>query len=243
MGRSNLAPHDAASLLTSLERYAPLHADTRTALLGLCRPVRLSKGAFYCAPGEEPKEFGYVLHGLLRGYVGDDHGAEYNKVFFDEGTFPGSMVALLRGLPSRVAIQALEPTRMISIDFTGYRALLRERPDLMWFQIRYLEENWLLAKEPREVALVQEDAASRYARFLRDAPRLAQRLPLYHVASHLGITPTQLSRLRRSLPTDAARDAMPVGERVAPGTAAGGATARAARGAGAQKKTRGSQPM
>ena len=100
---------DAASLLTSLERYAPLQPDTRTALLGLCRPVRLSKGAFYCAPGEEPKEFGYVLHGLLRGYVGDDHGAEYNKVFFDEGTFPGSMVALLQMRESMSLITAQPP--------------------------------------------------------------------------------------------------------------------------------------
>lgn len=45
--------------------------------------------------------------------------------------------------------------------------------------------------------LVQEDAAQRYRRFLRRSPTLAERLPQYHIASHMGITPTQLSRIRK----------------------------------------------
>ena len=55
----------------------------------------------------------------------------------------------------------------------------------------------MVATVAREVALVQEDAASRYARFVQEAPALAKRLPLFHIASHLGVTPTQLSRVRK----------------------------------------------
>ncbi|WGL15018.1 hypothetical protein PVT68_09520 [Microbulbifer bruguierae] len=44
---------------------------------------------------------------------------------------------------------------------------------------------------------MQEDAGARYQQFLRDFPKLAARLPQYHIASHLGITPTQLSRIRK----------------------------------------------
>ena len=86
---------------------------------------------------------------------------------------------------------------MLDIDFDGYRRLLRGREDLMWFQIMYLERNWLLKMEPREFALVQDDATERYRRFRRDRPELYRRLPLFHIASHLGITPTQLSRIRK----------------------------------------------
>lgn len=39
-------------------------------------------------------------------------------------------------------------------------------------------------------------AAQRYADLTARHPRLAAEIPLYHVAGYLGITPTQLSRIR-----------------------------------------------
>ena len=74
-----------------------------------------------------------------------------------------------------------------------------EKSDLKLFQIYYLEKNWLLAKDSREIEIVQDDATARYLRFIGENHRLVNRLAQYHIASHLGITPTQLSRIRRNL--------------------------------------------
>jgi hypothetical protein len=74
-----------------------------------------------------------------------------------------------------------------------------QKEDLKLFQIHYLEQNWLLAKDEREIEIVQDNATTRYLRFTRAYPNLVDRLPQYHIASHLGITPTQLSRIRKSL--------------------------------------------
>jgi CRP-like cAMP-binding protein len=144
-----------------------------------------------------PRSFAFVHLGLFRGYVLDEKGGEYNKSFFTEGRFPGAMTALLRQESSRFTIDALEDSAIIEIDHAAYRRLLQEYDDLKLYHIHYLERHWLLDKDAREVALVQEDAASRYQCFLRDFPDLAARLPQYHIASHLGITPTQLSRIRK----------------------------------------------
>lgn len=186
-------------LRAGFERYAPLADDTWARLVEFSHLAELRKGGAFTRPGELPTSFGFVCQGLLRGFATDPDGDQYNKVFFPEGTFPGAMVALLTGTPSAIGIEALEASWVVRIDFARYRALLRERPDLMWFQIRYLERNWLLGKEPRELALVQDDAMQRYLRFRERHPDLERRLAQYHVASHLGITPTQLSRIRRRL--------------------------------------------
>ena len=186
-------------LRTSMEQYAPLTDDTWTAIAGISSLREIRKGEFFSRAGDTPDSFGYVCHGLLRNYTTTESGQQYNKVFFDEGTFPGSMVALLTSSPSTFAIEALEDSWIMSIHFARFRKLLKHRPDLMWFQIRYLEANWLLAKEQREVALVQESATERYLHFLREHPTLESRVAQYHLASHLGITPTQLSRIRRTL--------------------------------------------
>ena len=181
-----------------MHEYAPISEETFAELLACGRLITLDKGDYYCVQGSLPTEFGFVALGLLRYYTCDEEGNEYNKIFFDEGTFPGAITALLNHGRANVAIQALEPSELISLDFAGFRRLLQARNDLQWFHIRYLETNWVLKKEPREFALVQEEAGVRYRRFQSESPGLAARLPLFHIASHLGITPTQLSRIRKA---------------------------------------------
>ncbi len=186
-------------LKQSMDAYHPLTDATWQALVACCRSRRLSRRQMFCQTGETPRSFAFVCEGLFRVFALDDKGHEYNKNFFVEGQFPGSMAALLRHEPSRHSIQALEDSVIIEIDFQCFRDLLYRCEDLKLFQIHYLETNWLLAKDARETQLVQQDAAERYHRFLAERPDLAERLPQYHIASHLGITPTQLSRIRKKI--------------------------------------------
>jgi len=185
------------SLRARMETYAPLSDETWYALSLLCRVTLLKKGEVLYRLGELPEHFGFVFSGLIRGYVMNEQGQEYNKNFFPEDTFPGSMTALLTETPSVMAFDAIEDTTVVEINFSGFRKLLFDAKDLMAFQIHYLEKNWLLHKDTREIALVQEDAEKRYMLFTRQHPLLTKRLPLYQIASHLGITPTQLSRIRK----------------------------------------------
>jgi CRP-like cAMP-binding protein len=107
------------------------------------------------------------------------------------------MTALLRQEPSLHSIEALEDSTIIEINFQAFRDLLYRSEDLKLFHIHYLERHWLLDKDTREIRLVQQDAAERYQAFQREYPELLTRLPQYHIASHLGVTPTQLSRIRK----------------------------------------------
>ena len=63
----------------------------------------------------------------------------------------------------------------------------------------YLEKHWLLEKEPKEIGYLQFEAKHRYQQFLEDFHDIISRIPQYHIASFLGITPTQLSRIRKEL--------------------------------------------
>jgi len=182
-----------------MSAYYPIAEQTWREFTGICELVSIEKNALLYPVGRVPKSFAFVYSGLFRLFIADEKGNEYNKMFFDENTFPGSMVALLKSEHSHFAIEALEQSTVVTIDFHGFRQLLAIKEDLKMFHIHYLEQNWLIAKEAREVALVQEEAQARYLRFLAEYPQLESRLPQYHIASHLGITPTQLSRIRKQL--------------------------------------------
>lgn len=190
--------HALTALRQSLDAYYPLAESTWQALEAHCECCAVGKDEVLYAAGTIPSSFAFVFRGLFRIFTTDSKGNEYNKVFFEEGRFPGSMVALLTNTPSRFSVEALEPSLVVKIAFKPFRQLLQEKHDLALFQIHYLEKNWLMAKEPREVSLVQEDASQRYQRFMEENPALVGRIPQYHIASHLGITPTQLSRIRKN---------------------------------------------
>ncbi len=46
------------------------------------------------------------------------------------------------------------------------------------------------------MSLIATDATERYALFQKEFPELENHIAQYHIASYLGITPTQLSRIR-----------------------------------------------
>jgi CRP-like cAMP-binding protein len=181
----------------TLDSYTPISDTTWYALKAVTQIKRLEKNQVLYQAGDIPATFAWVFHGLIRGFVCDEKGNEYNKKFFDEGMFPGAMSAMLTNRPSKQGFDALEETFLIEIDFLAYRRLLLEYNDLRLYQIYYLEKNWLLDKDEREIAIVQLDASARYQQFLSEFPSLVERLPQYHIASHLGITPTQLSHIRK----------------------------------------------
>lgn len=182
----------------SINHYYELSEITHKKLQDISSFKLVKKNESICRINEKPKHFYFVIQGLFRTFILSEKAKEYNKNFFTEGMFPGSMTALLKNEESTFEIQALEDSYIIEINFKAYRELLYSSEDLKIHHILYLEKNWLLQKDSREVSLVQEDAQQRYEEFLFNNKDLEKRLTQYHIASHLGITATQLSRIRKN---------------------------------------------
>ena len=197
MANFNVENEAFDALKKVMDSYSPISDTTWAALRLICEFQNVPKNHLIYPSAQLPTSFAFVYSGLFRVFSTDEGGNEYNKNFFDEGTFPGSMTALLTETPSQFSIESLEPSVIIKIDFKAFRKLLIATDDLKLFQIYYLEKNWLLAKDAREVEIVQENASQRYKRFLETYSSISSRIPQYHIASHLGITPTQLSRIRK----------------------------------------------
>ncbi|MFK8036907.1 MAG: Crp/Fnr family transcriptional regulator, partial [Crocinitomicaceae bacterium] len=93
----------------------------------------------------------------------------------------------------------LEDCILVKMNFKSYKRLIDENEDLKNFYISYIEQSWIIEKELKEISLVLENATERYLKFLNIYPDIEKRVAQHHIASHLGITPTQLSRIRKDL--------------------------------------------
>ncbi|KFF15771.1 Crp/Fnr family transcriptional regulator [Flavobacterium hydatis] len=186
-------------LKLKFQSYAPITGASWELIENIVEFQLLKKGEILLRNGQIAREIHFICKGALRAYITDKEGNIYNKNIFLEGYFAGSKVSLLQQTPSSFTIEALEDCILIAINYKKYRELINQNDDLKNYYIAYLEKNWVIEKEQREIALVMQNATERYLDLLAKHPDISHRIPLLHIASHLGITPTQLSRIRKSL--------------------------------------------
>lgn len=189
----------SAKFKSFIDSYYPLPDKLFRLLWDIARIRQLEKQEILLPIGRVSKEVHYITSGTLIAFFSDETGRTYNKNIFFENNFAGSTVSALLGKPSQFTLQAIEDTTLVSLDYRRYRELINSNDDLKNFYIAYLEKNWVIDKEQREISIVMENADVRYQKLLNQYPDIDSRVPLQHIASHLGITPTQLSRIRKAL--------------------------------------------
>lgn len=150
------------------------------------------------AYGEVPKKVYFIKSGIVRAYVKRLNGTEFNKSFFFEDHFASSFSALTRKEPSKIILECLTACEVLEADYDEVEKLLETNIELANFNRKLLEKIFI-SFEKREEELATLSATERYIRFLNRFENYTCKIPQYHIASHLGITPIQLSRIRKEL--------------------------------------------
>ena len=131
----------------------------------------------------------------MRAFYRNNEGNEYNKTFFTEANFVGAYSSLVSGQKNVINIQCLTNCTLLVADYGKMVELYDANPKIERLA-RIMAEQFFIQKEKREIELVMLDASNRYSIFQLEHPNLENLIPQYYIASYLGITPTQLSRIR-----------------------------------------------
>lgn len=182
------------ALFAFIERYMPLTLDEKSALASLDAFRSYRKGTVVVAAGTVLNGDHFVLKGCLRTYRIVDE-VEINTAFHTElepvivprkaGTrIATHFVACLED--SIVGIGTPEMERKMFGAFPRFETLCR-----------IFSEEQLLKSQSTLADFIASTPEERYATVIRERPDLVQRVPQYHLASWLGITPQSLSRIRK----------------------------------------------
>ena len=139
-----------------------------------------------------------ILEGLLRVYYIDQAGNEVNQHFYQANEVFAPISAIISNEPCQYYIQVLEPVKLMLADYNELHEVASENPDWLRLEIKMLQTVFL-KNAKHEAQLLMGNGEQRFKWFRKEYPELLERLPQYHVASFLGITPVSLSRLRKKV--------------------------------------------
>ncbi len=161
----------------------------------VCRKCK--KGDRLLNEGEVCTCMRYIEKGLIRQLY-----YKYEKDLTEHISYEGGMVicleSYLKGVPTRLMIEALEAATFWEIDKKRLEELALERADIgLWY--RKVFEISLIESQIKADILRFEPAHERYARLMKHHPEILKRAPLVYIASLLQMTPETLSRVRSAV--------------------------------------------
>ncbi len=178
-----------------IDNFLHLSTDEWAAFSSLFTELHLPKDSFFAKEGRHETKIGFLTNGIVRAFYRSDDGTEYNKTFFEPFEFIGAYTSLTTGQQNQINIQALTDVNLFVADYSNIVALFDKHQKIERLG-RLIAEHFFADKEKREIELVLMDASQRYELFKKKHPTLENKIPQYHIASYLGVTPTQLSRIR-----------------------------------------------
>jgi CRP-like cAMP-binding protein len=159
----------------------------------------VEKGGALLSPGEICTFEALVVRGCLRTYFVEPEGTERVLSFAPEGWWVSDVESFLSDRPSTLRITALETTELLVLDKANLGLLQSQVPASRPI-VRLVAEQTLMMLQRRLIGSMRKSAAQRYVEFRNLYPGLDGRIPQYHIAAYLGISPEFLCKLRRRLP-------------------------------------------
>ncbi|MCH2196959.1 Crp/Fnr family transcriptional regulator [Kordia sp.] len=184
--------------LAYIHNIYTIEANTFNELQKCFTPMQLDKNYFFVREGEYAQKIGFLKSGIMRAFFLNQEGKEYNKQFFVGPSIIGAYTSLLTKQPNKIAQQALTDCEVLVANYSDLEKLYDQFHDLERLG-RKIAEFYFLEKEQKEIQMALLDADERYAIMQEKFPNIETVIPQYYIASYLGISATQLSRIRRKI--------------------------------------------
>ncbi|AUC84335.1 hypothetical protein CW731_03040 [Polaribacter sp. ALD11] len=160
--------------------------------------ISVSKGQFLLKPGTNVKHEYFVIKGCLKAYYMDDKGSKHIIQFAVENWWVGDFDAFYNQIPSKLYIEAIEDSQLLSITYNSLQKIYEEAPIFERY-FRILTTQAFISQRKRILSTLEKNTQERYLEFCTSYPKIEERVANYDIANYLGVSPENLSRVRRQM--------------------------------------------
>ena len=177
---------------------ASLSDDKLALILPLLKKKVFKKGEIVVNAGEVCTEAYFITKGLMRTFYQIPNGSQKTYVIAGEHNIFTEHSSFISQKPTVDYVEALEDTEVLSFRYVDLIELYANCHE--WEMVGRIvsDVNFIVAKN-RLRSLMNDDAPTRYRKFLKSYQNMLSRIPQHIVASYLGITPQSLSRLKKEI--------------------------------------------
>ncbi|CDD05400.1 MULTISPECIES: Crp/Fnr family transcriptional regulator [Prevotella] len=195
MKEPTLTKRDIARELA--RRYSTMAHDELDILESILVPMKFARGEKVVESGDVSDAIYYVERGMVREFYFKNN-KSVTEYLAADGTIVMSIESLFREEPSKLVIEALEPTLVYALPKKRLEEVALHNVNIQILYRKILEES-LIISQRRADLLRFESAKDRYLKLCKLNPKVIMKAPLVYVASYLQMTPETLSRVRSAV--------------------------------------------
>jgi CRP-like cAMP-binding protein len=188
-------------LIRFFNRFFALDEKECEEVIRLFSQRNIRRKGYLLQEGDVCRHYYFIVSGCFKMFAVDPSGKEHNLQFSAENDWISDLHSFYAEEPSRLYIEALEPSTVLQI----------QHEDLLYLFINYhkFDRNFRIITERKYINFqnrilqnISSTAEERYLSFVKQYPGLLNRVPNTQIASYLGITPEFLSKIRKKIVTE-----------------------------------------
>ncbi|MGM9701378.1 MAG: Crp/Fnr family transcriptional regulator [Prevotella sp.] len=178
-------------------KYSTMTHSELDILESILVPRKYLKGQMILSEGEVCKDLLYVAKGMTRQFY-FKNGKELTEHMSVEGGIVMCIESLFKEEPTRLQIEALEPTWVFAMPKARLEEVALHNVNIQILYRKILEESLIVSQVHADLVRF-ETSQDRYQKMCKLMPQVILRAPLIYIASYLQMTPETLSRVRTAV--------------------------------------------
>jgi CRP-like cAMP-binding protein len=182
-------------ILNHIAPHIKFNEAEKELFLSVLKTNKVKRKQFIEQPGFISKYRTFVVKGAMRAFFIGLDGQEHTISLAIDGAMIGDPGSFLYQEPATLFVEAIEDSTLIQWSYESEQQLLKQIPQFA-FTMMQRAQQIAVSIQRRVISQLSLSAEERYEEFVKNSPEFVQRIPLYIIASYLGMTREFLPKIR-----------------------------------------------